>query len=104
MSTNLLQVDKSGRVKQGVIVVGHNFLAKDRSIGEANLCELFSGYITGVLENILRSRVSVRHPEELCMRIDHNRMSCDFHFETGSNKPSKDATASKNRSGSLSKR
>lgn len=88
---------RSGRVKQGVIEVGRNFLAENRDKTEINLCELFRGYIWGVLGQILNSEVEVKHPENSCMRINHSRESCDFHFKTISRRAHRKVRHSKKR-------
>jgi predicted hydrocarbon binding protein len=74
-STELGENNASGK-----IVVKDNFLVNNRNRDEANLCSLFSGYIAGVLGEILDFEVDVVHEQSLCMRFTHGQESCVFCF------------------------
>lgn len=79
------RIDPNNVEKGGIISLKNNFLAsyKHHDENEPDLCRLMTGYIEGVLHVLLRNRdIRIEHDLDDCMRIQHNRGSCDFKFAT----------------------
>jgi CobQ/CobB/MinD/ParA nucleotide binding domain len=73
--------EKSGLVLGGQIDVGGNFLAATRRRKDPDLCPLLSGYIEGVIGELLACHdVKVKHPGKSCMRLTKELPACGFQF------------------------
>lgn len=82
---NRVTVDEAtGRVT-GKIVLDNNFLVGSRGQADFNLCELLTGYISGVLEKILKMPIKIRHDRKFqdCAQFSLNKQSCDFIVSNG---------------------
>jgi cellulose biosynthesis protein BcsQ len=78
-----LEQSPEGDAIAGTILVEGNFLAAGRPVDSPDLCSLLNGYIEGVLSMLLRSMpapVKVEHSDDRCIRVHHDRSSCEFDF------------------------
>lgn len=77
---NEVTVDEdTGRVS-GKVVLENNFLIGSRGEADFNLCALLRGYISGVLEKMLKKPVRIRHDRKFqdCAQFSLKKQSCDF--------------------------
>lgn len=75
---------EQGDVISGKIMLSNNFLAANRKSTEPNLCDFMTGYIQGVLKELIKGeiKVTVTHKEGDCIQHQQGKKECDFYFRS----------------------